>query len=288
MTRLAFVVAAAAAVFGAACEKSKTSSEEAPIQKGSTPKPLPPPPPKAVEPPPAEIKKTDPPVADPKGGDPHGDHAAQPGATVPPPTDPPVVGTKLAMDTVRPPEASDLAEYLKGVPGKGKLRATIDTTMGAFHCELYEKETPMTVANFVGLATGQKPWTNPNTNAVEKGKPLYNGIIFHRVISGFMIQGGDPLGQGTGGPGYNFDDEVATPFKMDAPGILAMANAGRGTNGSQFFITEAPAEWLTGKHTIFGKCDEVALVKKITAVPKDGNDRPNQPISIKKITFARK
>jgi peptidyl-prolyl cis-trans isomerase A (cyclophilin A) len=195
-------------------------------------------------------------------------------------------------DTVRPPTAADLNEYTKELAGKGKLMATIDTSMGAFHCELYPDKAPITVANFVGLATGKKPWMNPNTHAVETGKPFFDGLIFHRVIPSFMIQGGDPLGQGTGGPGYEFDDEVNNGLTMKA-GTLAMANAGKnrdtggGTNGSQFFITEGAPAHLNNKHTIFGLCKEVELVKKITSVPRNEQDRPDTAVTITKITFSK-
>ncbi len=195
-------------------------------------------------------------------------------------------------DTVRPPTAADLNEYTKELTGSGKLWTTIDTSMGAFHCELYPDKAPATVANFVGLATGKKAWLNPKTGAVEKGKPYFEGLIFHRVIPGFMIQGGDPLGQGTGGPGYEFDDEVNTGLTMK-PGTLAMANAGRnrqtggGTNGSQFFITEGGPAHLTNRHTIFGLCKEADLVKKITAVSRNEQDRPDTAVTINKITFTK-
>jgi len=144
----------------------------------------------------------------------------------------------------------------------------------------------MTVANFVGLATGKKAWQNPSTGSSEVGKPLYSGLIFHRVIPGFMIQGGDPLGTGTGGPGYSFDDEVNNGLVMK-PGTLAMANAGPSTNGSQFFITEGAPSYLNNKHTIFGQCKEVDLIKQIEAVPRNEADRPNTPVTITKITFSR-
>jgi peptidyl-prolyl cis-trans isomerase A (cyclophilin A) len=189
-------------------------------------------------------------------------------------------------DEVRPPVAADLAEYTKDLPGNGPLSATIDTSLGAFHCQLFPDKAPMTVANFVGLATGKKPWLDPKTGAVAKGKPFYDGLIFHRVIANFMIQGGDPIGQGTGGPGYQFADEVNNGLVMK-PGTLAMANAGPGTNGSQFFITEIAPDWLNNKHTIFGECKEVDLVKKITSVPKGPGDRPTTPVTINKITFSK-
>ncbi|MEO7736076.1 MAG: peptidylprolyl isomerase [Kofleriaceae bacterium] len=189
-------------------------------------------------------------------------------------------------DTVRPPTAADLNEYTKELSGKGKLSTTIETSMGSFHCELYPDKAPITVANFVGLATGKKPWMNPSSHAVEKGKPFFDGLIFHRVIPTFMIQGGDPLGQGTGGPGYEFDDEVNNGLTMK-PGTLAMANAGPGTNGSQFFITEGGPAHLNNRHTIFGLCKEVDLVKQITGVPRSEQDRPNTAVTITKITFSK-
>ena len=190
---------------------------------------------------------------------------------------------------VRPPAADDLAGYLQGIPGSGKLMATIDTSMGAFHCELFPDKAPITIANFVGLATGQKPWLDPKSGAVQK-KPFYDGLTFHRVIPGFMIQGGDPLGVGAGGPGYNFDDEVNTGLTMK-PGTLAMANAGthrgHGSNGSQFFITEGSPDYLNNKHTIFGACKEVELVQQIEGVPRVANDKPETPVTIKSITFSK-
>jgi len=189
-------------------------------------------------------------------------------------------------DDLRAPVAGDLAEYTKDLAGNGPLTATIDTSLGAFHCELFADKAPATVANFVGLATGKKPWQNPTTNALEKGKPFFDGLIFHRVIAGFMIQGGDPLGQGVGGPGYQFADEVNNGLVMK-PGTLAMANAGPGTNGSQFFITESAPNWLNNKHTIFGECKEVDLVKKITSVPKGPGDRPTTPVTITKVTISK-
>ena len=192
---------------------------------------------------------------------------------------------------VRPPVAADLAEYTKDLPGTGdKLMATIDTSLGTFHCELFGDKAPMTVANFVGLATGKKPWLNPKTGNVERGTPFFEGITFHRVIPGFMIQGGDPLGQGTGGPGYNFDDEIWEGQHVGA-GVLAMANAsvrgGHGTNGSQFFIMEGDRPDLDKKHTVFGKCAELDLVKKIEAVPTGAQDRPETPVTITKVTISK-
>lgn len=185
-----------------------------------------------------------------------------------------------AQGEVRAPTAADLAEYTKDIPGNGKLMATFETSHGAIHCELFPDRAPMTVANFVGLATGKKAWQNPKTGAVETGKPFFDGLIFHRVIADFMIQGGDPLGRGVGGPGYQFGDEVSANDAM-VPGTLAMANAGPGTNGSQFFITEIGPEWLNGKHTIFGKCAELDVVKKIARVPQNPQNKPDEPITMK-------
>ncbi len=185
-----------------------------------------------------------------------------------------------ASKQVLPPTAQDLEGYLKDVPGQGKLVATFDTSMGAIHCELFGDKAPMTVANFVGLATGKKAWTNPSTGTPEVGKPLYDGLTFHRVIPEFMIQGGDPLGVGRGGPGYQFGDETTNGLTMQ-PGVLAMANAGPGTNGSQFFITEVGPSHLNGRHTIFGQCKEVELVKQIARVPQDPGNKPNTPVTMK-------
>jgi peptidyl-prolyl cis-trans isomerase A (cyclophilin A) len=203
---------------------------------------------------------------------------------VAPPTTPeaPPAG---ADNTVRPPTAADLATYTKDITGNGPLTATIETSLGTFHCELFADKAPMTVANFVGLATGKKAWQSPS-GSTEVGKPFYNGLIFHRVIPGFMIQGGDPEGVGRGGPGYQFDDEVNNGLTMK-PGTLAMANAGPGTNGSQFFITEGAPGHLNNRHTIFGLCKEVDLVKKIEGVPRGPGDKPNEPVTITKITFAK-
>jgi peptidyl-prolyl cis-trans isomerase A (cyclophilin A) len=195
-------------------------------------------------------------------------------------------GGAAGAATVREPVAADLAEYTKDIPGNGPLIATIETSLGALHCEMYADKAPITVANFIGLATGKKAWQNLKTGATETGKPYYDGLIFHRVIPGFMIQGGDQLGVGRGDAGYRFVDEVNNGLSMQ-PGTLAMANAGPGTNGSQFFITEGAPAHLNNRHTIFGLCKEVDLVKKIGGVPRDPSDRPETPVTITKITFAK-
>ncbi len=163
--------------------------------------------------------------------------------------------------------------------------AVIETSKGTIECALFEKETPITVANFTGLATGTKEYKDPKTGTAKKSA-FYDGIIFHRVIPNFMIQGGDPLGQGTGGPGYQFADEIVPTLGFDKPGKLAMANAGPGTNGSQFFITTAPTPWLNGKHTIFGEVIKgYDVVEAISKVDRDPSDRPKTPVVIKKVTI---
>ena len=164
--------------------------------------------------------------------------------------------------------------------------AIFHTTEGNITVTLFKKRAPKTVENFVGLATGKKEWTDPKTGEKMKDKPLYNGTIFHRIIPGFMIQGGDPLGTGTGGPGYTFEDEFTPEDNFDKPGILAMANAGPGTNGSQFFITVKATPWLNGKHTIFGEVTKgMDVVEKIVGKERDPGDRPLKEIKIKKIVI---
>lgn len=166
--------------------------------------------------------------------------------------------------------------------------ATIHTTAGDLSCELFPKQAPKTVANFVGLATGTKDWKDPETGKAKHGVSLYNGTIFHRVIPNFMIQGGDPLGNGQGGPGYSFEDEVSPDLKFDAAGRLAMANSGPNTNGSQFFITEVPTPHLDGHYSLFGQCtpESVELVKQIARKATDPRDnRPYDPVKITTITF---
>jgi len=164
--------------------------------------------------------------------------------------------------------------------------ATFKTTLGTIKIKLFPETAPITVKNFVGLATGSKEWTDPNTGKKTEGKKLYDGTIFHRVIPDFMIQGGDPLGRGTGGPGYRFECETKPTDRFDRPGILAMANAGKNTNGSQFFITVKPTPWLNGNHTIFGEVIEgMDIVEKISKAPRDGIDRPIEKISIESVVI---
>ena len=165
--------------------------------------------------------------------------------------------------------------------------ATLNTSMGDIVIELFPNQAPKTVANFVELATGAKEWLDPNISEKVKTN-LYDGTIFHRVIPGFMIQGGDPLGSGMGGPGYNFADEFHGELNFDKPYLLAMANAGPNTNGSQFFITVAATAWLNRKHSIFGEVKDVAsqkVVDAIAAVKTGANDKPVQAVKINSISF---
>ena len=167
------------------------------------------------------------------------------------------------------------------------LTATLRTSQGTVQVRLFPDHAPKTVANFVELAEGGREWTDPRTRQATTGR-LYDGTVFHRVIPRFMIQGGDPLGTGTGGPGYKFGDEIHPDLRFDRPYLLAMANAGPGTNGSQFFITTAPTPWLTGKHTIFGEViDGVDVIKAITQVPTAPGDRPVTPVVLQSVTITR-
>jgi peptidyl-prolyl cis-trans isomerase A (cyclophilin A) len=165
--------------------------------------------------------------------------------------------------------------------------AVMDTSMGRITCRLFDKQAPQTVANFIGLAEGTKDWTNPDLHEKEHGKPLYDGTIFHRVIPGFMAQGGDPIGTGLGDPGYYIQDEIDPSLMFDVPGRLAMANSGPNTDGSQFFVTEEIQPDLNGHYTIFGQCDpsSVLVVKTITRVERDGRDKPLTPVVLKKVTI---
>jgi peptidyl-prolyl cis-trans isomerase A (cyclophilin A) len=172
--------------------------------------------------------------------------------------------------------------------------AVIDTTMGRLTCKLYDKQAPIATANFIGLSEGTKDWTDNKTLQKIHNKPYYSGTTFHRVIPGFMIQGGDRIGTGAGDPGYFFQDEIDPSLTFDEPGRLAMANAGSGpsgggTNGSQFFITEDAVPQLNGKHTIFGQCDahSVLLVASIARVERNSEDKPLTPVVINRITIVR-
>ena|SRR5215475_13180269 len=168
------------------------------------------------------------------------------------------------------------------------LNAHFTTSEGSFTVRLFDELVPTTVGNFVGLAEGTKEWTDPQSGKKVR-RPCYDGLIFHRVIAGFMIQGGDPLGNGTGGPGYKFADEFHPKLRHDKPGILSMANAGANTNGSQFFITLVPTPWLDNRHSVFGEVIEgLDVVQKIGATrTSKPNDRPITPITIQSVTIER-
>jgi peptidyl-prolyl cis-trans isomerase A (cyclophilin A) len=166
--------------------------------------------------------------------------------------------------------------------------ATLHTNHGAIKINLFGNHAPKTVENFIGLATGTIEWKDPRTGATKTNTPLYNGVIFHRIIEQFMLQGGDPTGTGMGGPGYQFGDEINAELNFNEPYKLAMANAGPGTNGSQFFITTAPTTWLFGKHTVFGEvADEVSkkVCDQIEGVATDGRDKPLDDVIIESITI---
>jgi peptidyl-prolyl cis-trans isomerase A (cyclophilin A) len=210
---------------------------------------------------------------------------------------------KPATSTNKP--AASSAKTTTTPATTGPPTATIQTTAGTLSCELFPDKVPNAVANFVGLARGSKDWTDPKSGAKKHGVPLYDGTIFHRVIPEFMIQGGDPLGTGTGGPGYEMKDEFSPDLAFNKPGMLAYANSGPNTNGSQFFITEVEVPFLDPcldaagclrgsrrvpkgyGYTIIGHCTpaSVDLVKQIARAPRNGNDRPNAPVTIKHIAI---
>ncbi|HUV71016.1 MAG TPA: peptidylprolyl isomerase [Terracidiphilus sp.] len=194
-----------------------------------------------------------------------------------PPTTPPAAGEL--------PDAPTANVAMSIVPNGPTV--VMDTSMGRITCQFYQKQAPLAVANFIGLAEGTKDWTDPATKQVQHHKPLYNGTTFHRVIPEFMIQGGDPMGTGMGDPGYAFADEIDPNLLFDRPGRLAMANSGPDTNGSQFFITEQAVDSLNGHYTLFGQCDDpsVDVVKAIARVPRDSDDKPLTPVMLNKVTI---
>lgn len=186
--------------------------------------------------------------------------------------------------TAKAPPQSKSSEPAVSLPSEPGLYAVIYTSMGNIVCRLFEKEAPKTVANFRGLATGSKAWTDPATEKT-KHMPLYSDSTFHRVIPGFMIQGGDPLGTGEGSPGYEFEDEIDPNLHFDKPGLLAMANSGPNTNGSQFFITVAPAPHLNGHYSLFGEVvSGQDVADAISEVPRDSQDKPLTPVKILRIS----
>jgi len=198
----------------------------------------------------------------------------------------------VAQEATKPPAKPPVRTPVAGAAAEANPAAIIHTSAGDMHCTLFPKQAPIGVDNFIGLAEGTKDWTNPVSHAKKHGVPLYDGTIFHRVIPEFMIQGGDPAGNGAGDPGYKFKNEVSADLKFDRPGRLAYANSGADTNGSQFFITEdvAHSAHLTGGYTIFGQCDPAAveLVKKIARMTRDpATDRPFHPVKITHIEIKR-
>ncbi len=182
------------------------------------------------------------------------------------------------------PNEWTLADATKNIPGSGNLVATITTNQGVISCKLLDTKAPLTVANFIGLAQGTRKWKAPNGQWVNT--PAYDGTTFHRIIKGFMIQGGDAKGDGTGEPGYVVPDEIWAGATHDRVGQLCMANRGPNTNGQQFFITDAAATFLDGKYTIFGECTPAEVIHKIALVPVQG-ERPAAPVTIKSVTIAR-
>ncbi len=205
---------------------------------------------------------------------------------------PPPPAMVVRMPTSPDPLAGKfpLTDALKGLPGKGAPKATIETSLGTLECKLWPDKAPLTVANFVGLARGLRPFWDGRSASWAK-RPLFDGTTFHRVIAGFMIQGGDHLGDGTGDVGYNLIDELHPSLSHDRPGLLCMANKGPNTNGGQFFITDASAPHLTAMKTysIFGECGPVDVVHKIANAPKESpmSERPMTAITIKKVTISR-
>ncbi|MBN1960667.1 MAG: peptidylprolyl isomerase [Deltaproteobacteria bacterium] len=184
----------------------------------------------------------------------------------------------MSLNNATPP-------FLPKFSADATVSATFVTSLGNFVCRLFANECPITVGNFVALARGEMPWIDKNGRNMQ-GTPLYNGTIFHRVIKDFMIQGGDPEGNGRGGPGYRFADEIIPSLKHNKPGILSMANAGPNTNGSQFFITEVPTPHLDGRHAVFGEVtDGFDVVLKIVSTKVDANDRPAKPVVIESINI---
>ena len=179
-----------------------------------------------------------------------------------------------------------LADATKNLTGQGALTAKIETTLGTVDCRLMDDKAPITVANFIGLATGERTWKDPKTGKWGNAK-AYDGTTFHRVIKGFMIQGGDPLGTGAGEPGYVIKDEIWDGAKHDRVGLLCMANRGPNTNGAQFFITEEPKASLDGNYTIFGECSPAKVIHDIAAVPTGPGDKPTTPVVIKSVKIAR-
>ncbi len=196
--------------------------------------------------------------------------------------------TILLAATLAGAQTPAAGKWMKKARQGKELYATLKTSQGDIVVRLFSKDAPKTVENFVGLATGEKEWRHP-VSGEKSRKPLYAGTIFHRVIPDFMIQGGDPAGTGRGDPGYRFEDELQSGRTFDKPGLLAMANAGPNTNGSQFFITTSTPQWLNNRHTLFGEVVHgYDVVVAISQVPRNAKDRPVTPVSISKIELSDK
>lgn len=193
-----------------------------------------------------------------------------------------------APPQVNPPTQSDLERFTSDIDGEGPLNAAIETDLGTIHCTLFEAQAPIAVANFVGLASGQKDWVDPSTGHEKHDTPFYDGTGFYRVIPHFFVQAGDPTGTGVGGPGYLLPDEISKELSHVLPGTLSMANRGKPDSaGSQWFITVAPIPHLDGRHTIFGHCEDLDVVRNIARVPAGPDDRPQEPPKIVDIQFSR-
>ncbi|EMA32066.1 peptidylprolyl isomerase [Halobiforma lacisalsi AJ5] len=189
------------------------------------------------------------------------------------------------LDRTGRAETTTVFTHASVAEGMGDLTATLHTSKGDIDVELYDERAPRTVENFVGLATGEKSWTDPETGEEVDGEPLYDDVLFHRIIEDFMIQTGDPTGTGRGGPGYQFDDEFHDELRHDDAGILSMANSGPDTNGSQFFITLDAQPHLDGRHAVFGKVtDGMDVVREIGSVDTDANDRPSEDVLLESVT----
>jgi peptidyl-prolyl cis-trans isomerase A (cyclophilin A) len=223
------------------------------------------------------------------GGTRSGESSDRPASTAKPGDDQQDAIAQVMRGPDQPRGRFSMADATAGLPGSGPLVATIKTSVGDLRCSLDERHAPYTVANFVGLARGVRPWKNPDSGVWEN-RPAYDGTTFHRIIKGFMIQGGDPTGTGTGEPGYTIPDEPWAGAAHDRAGLLCMANRGPDTNGMQFFITDAAAPHLDrGRtaYTIFGECSPVSVVHAIANVPVGVADRPTTPVRIVSVTISR-
>ncbi|RVU49000.1 peptidylprolyl isomerase [Lujinxingia sediminis] len=187
-----------------------------------------------------------------------------------------------------PPTPDDALRYTQDLASPGTLIAILETSEGSVTCELFEKRAPVTVANFVGLARGLKAYVDPQTDRSVTGRPFFDGQRFHRVIPGFLIQGGDPTGTGYGGPGYVIPDEFHSELRHDRPGTLSMANLGPDSGGSQFFITEVAAPHLDDRHTVFGRCSDLETVRAISHIPADPENRPNEDVQLLRVIIERR